>query len=102
MTIDKRVRFDETYVSEEYGTTTHYFTIEKSLLEELFPNKYPEAYCGTISVEYHTNCLVTREADVAVSPTEYNEENHSYTDYDWNDISIPYEEVEALLCLVEY
>ena len=101
MTIDKRIRFDETYVNEECGTTTHYFTIEKSLLEEIFPNKYPEAYCGEIWVEFPTDCIDAREAYVAVSPTEYDEENDGYTDYDWNDLSISYAEIEALLNLVE-
>jgi hypothetical protein len=101
MTIDKRVRFEETYVSEDYGTTTHYFTIEKSLLEELFPNKYPEACRGEISVEFPTDCPDAREAEVCISPTEYDEENDGYTDYDWNDVSIPYEEVEALFDLAK-
>lgn len=101
MTIDKRVKFEETYVSEDYGTTTHYFTIEKSLLEELFPNKYPEACRGEISVEFPTDCPDAREAEVCISPTEYDEENDGYTDYDWNDVSIPYEEVEALFDLAK-
>lgn len=101
MIIDKRIKFDETYISEEYGTTTHYFTIEKSLLEEFFPNKYPEAYCGEISVEFPTDCPEAREAYVCISPTEYDEENDGYTDYDWNEVSIPFAEVEALFDLVE-
>lgn len=101
MTIDKRVKFEETYVSENYGTTTHYFIIEKSLLEELYPNKYPEACRGEISVEFPTDCPEAREADVCISPTAYDEENDGYTDYDWNDISIPYEEIEALFELAK-
>ena len=101
MIIDKRVKFEETYVSEDYGTTTHYFTIEKSLLEELFPNKYPEACGGEISVEFPTNCPEANMADVCISPTEYDEETDGYTDYDWNDVSLPYEEIEALFELAE-
>ena len=101
MTIDERVKFDETYVSEYHGTTTHYFTIEKSLLEEIFPNKYPEAYCGEISVEFPTDCPEAREAMVGISPTEYDEENNAYSDYDWNDLPLSYEEVEALFALAE-
>lgn len=101
MIIDKRVKFEETYVSEYHGTTTYYFTIEKSLLEELLPNKYPEAYCGEISVEFPTDRPEEREAMVGISPTEYDEENNVYSDYDWNDISLPYEEIEALFELAK-
>ena len=101
MTIDKRVKFEETYVSEYHGTTTHYFTIEKSLLEKIFPNKYPEAYCGEISVEFPTDHPEAREAMVGISPTEYDEENNAYSDYDWSDLPLSYEEVEALFELIE-
>jgi hypothetical protein len=38
---------------------------------------------------------------VGISPTEYDEENNAYSDYDWNDLPLSYEEVEALLELAE-
>ena len=101
MKIDKRVKFEEAYVNEDYGTTTHYFTIEKSLLEELYPNKYPEACGGEISVEFPTGCPEAMVADVCISPTEYDGESGAYIDYDWNDVSLPYEEIEALFDMVK-
>ena len=101
MTIDKRVQFDEVYKSEEYGTTTYYFTIEKSLLNEIFPNEYPNDECGEISLEFPTGCPEAQYSDVSISPTEYDEENDCYTDYEWRDIYLPYEEVEELIKIAE-
>ena len=47
--LDKRIKFDERYDSEEYGTTTLYFIAPKEMLKKFIPtNDYPEA----ISMEY--------------------------------------------------
>lgn len=49
--IDSRIKFDEKYVSDVYGTTTLYFIAPKEFLN----NKYPDAESTEISVEFPTN-----------------------------------------------
>lgn len=46
--IDSRIKFDEKYVSDVYGTTTLYFIAPKEFLN----NKYPDAESTEISVEF--------------------------------------------------
>ena len=97
--IDKRIVFEEKYDSEDYKTTTLYFTAPKELLKTTMIKDYPEAAAMEISVEFPMNKLEAKYADVAVSPTRYIEEDDSYEDYDWYDIDLPYDEIEALINL---
>ena len=42
--LDNRIKFDERYDSEDYGTTTLYFIAPKEMLKEFIPTKsYPDA-----------------------------------------------------------
>lgn len=93
MKIDKRVRFDEKYIDEDNKTTTLYFLAEKSLLEELFPGKYPESESMEISLKFPTESPAADNVDISVSPTKDGE------DYDWTDIELPHEEIKELLKL---
>ena len=92
--IDKRISYEETYVSDIYNTTTGYFTIDKSLLEELSPIEYPEAEYGTISIEYPTDRPKAKLAMVMISPTKDD------TDYCWRYIDLPYKFIDELIGII--
>lgn len=80
------------YINEPYNTTTLYFTAPKEMLN----GKYPEAEFMTISVEFPTNNPEACCAGVSYSPTVYDPEEDAYSDYDWSDMDIAYEDVEKL------
>lgn len=92
--IDKRISYEETYVSDVYNTTTGYFIIDKSLLEQLIPTEYPEADHGTISIEYPTDTPEAKLAMVMISPTKDD------TDYCWRYIDLPYEFIDELIGII--
>ena len=92
---DKRIKFEEKYEDEEYGTTTLYFIAPKEMLD----GKYPEAEHAEISIEFPTANPEPAYAIVEMSPTKYDEESESYTDFDWFDVSLPYGEIEELMAL---
>ena len=93
--LDDRISYEESYVSSTYETTTGYFTIDKSLLEELRPGQYPEAEHGELSVEYPTERPEVNMTTVMVSPTK------DGSDYDWADVNLSYEIIEDLISVVE-
>ena len=93
--IDKRIIFDERYDDGE--TTTLYFIAPKEMLYD----KYPEAEHAEISIELPTNCMEARYANVDISPTKYFKEEDCYIDYDWYEITLPYDEIEELIALAE-
>ena len=95
--LDKRIKFDEKYDDEEYGSTTLYFIAPKEMLQ----GKYPEAESMEISIEFPTGYPEARCANVEFSPTKYDEENDCYTDYEWFDANMSYEDIEALIDLAE-
>lgn len=87
----RKISYEESYSSDEYETTTGYFTIDKSLLEKFRPGQYPEAEHGTISIEYPTKHPEANMATVMISPTK------DGLDYDWTDIDLSYEAIEMLM-----
>lgn len=93
--LDNRIKLEDKYASDEYGTTTLYFIAPKEMLN----GKYPEATSMEISVEFPTARPEANYASVMFSPTKYNEEEDGYTDYDWYDVDMPYEDIEALIAL---
>lgn len=95
--INNRIKFDESYISEEYGTITLYFTAPKEMLN----GKYPEAESMEISVECPREYIEARYSMVMFSPTKYDEEEECYTDYDWFEVSLPFEKVEELIKIAE-
>lgn len=101
MTIDDRIKFDEVYVSEEHESTTYYFTMEKSLLDEFRPDEYPEAESGELKIEFPTNNIEASVAHVEISPTKYDPKEESYSDYDWVAIELSYEDIETLMFMAE-
>ena len=95
--LDKRIKFDERYDSQEYGTTTLYFIAPKEMLKKFMPtNDYPEAISMEISIEFPLNVAVVEHAYVSISPT-----NADGEDYDWYDVDIPYDGIEELIKLAE-
>ena len=98
--LDKRIKFDERYDSEEYGTTTLYFIAPKEMLKKFIPtNNYPEAISMEISIEFPTEHIEANYADVCISPTR--EDENGTEDYDWYDVDISYDEIEELIKLAE-
>ena len=98
--LDKRIKFDERYDSEEYGTATLYFVAPKEMLKKFIPtNDYPEAISMEISIEFPTEHIEANYADICVSPTR--EYENGTEDYDWYDVDIPYDEIEELIKLAE-
>ena len=95
--LDKRIQFDESYISEEWGTITLYFIAPKEMLN----GKYPEAEHAEISIECPKEYIDARYANVMLSPTKYDEDEDCYTDYDWFDVDLSYEEIEELIKLAE-
>lgn len=89
--IDTRISYEEAYINNVYGTVTGYFMIDKSLLEELCPGKYPEAEHGEISIEYPVNRPEADMSNVMISPTK------DGSDYDWRFIELPQKIVEELI-----
>ena len=93
--LDNRIKLEDRYYNDEYGTTTLYFIAPKEMLN----GKYPEATSMEISVEFPTEHPEANYASVMFSPTKYDEEEDVYTDYDWYDVDMPYEDIEALIAL---
>lgn len=98
--IDNRIKFDEIYINEEENLITLYFTGPKEIIKDFFICDYPEAVSMEISIELPINCIEAKYADVCVSPTKV-EEDGSLLDYNWCDISLPYEDIEELISLAE-
>ena len=98
--LNKRIEFDERWNRDD-GSCVLWFTVPKEILEELFPNKYPDAENAEISLEFPTLELEAGNATVKISPTKYYEDEESYTDYDWCEIDIPLDEIEALIKLAK-
>lgn len=92
--IDKRIEFDERWDRDD-GSTVLWFTAPKELLFR----ECPEAESMELSLEFPTHNLCVEDAIVEFSPTKYNEEG--YIDYDWEEVDIPFDEIEALIKLAE-
>lgn len=103
--IDKRVQFEEISISHENSIITGFFTIEKSLLEEMYPNQYVEAIAGKLSIEIpmeQSMCMSKNyNATCSISPVEYNANNNEYDCYNWFDVYLPQEEVEELINIIK-
>lgn len=98
--LDERIKFDERYDSEDYGTTTLYFIAPKEMLKEFIPTKYyPDAISMKISIEFPTNHDEANYANIYVSPTR--EDENGTEDYDWQDANIPNDEIEGLIKLAK-
>ena len=95
--LDKRIKFDDSHINEELGIMTLYFIAPKDLFEDIDE----DAESVEISIECPTEYISADYATVECSPTKYFEEDGCYVDYDWREISLPYEEIEAFIKLAE-
>lgn len=95
LTVDPQIVFDERYDDEESETTTLYFIAPKEMLSEYGYN-YPEAVSVEISIELPMGTLLAERACAAISPTDADG-----SDYDWNDIELPYNTINDLIKLAE-
>ena len=90
--IDKRIEFDEAWNKEDNETVLYFIAPTEMLYGD-----YPEAVSAEISVEFPTDLAEAEYATVEISPTRYVEEDDGYEDYDWREIIIPDEEINALI-----
>ena len=91
---ERDIVFEESYVSEEYGTTTLYFIAPKDIAEGC--DTYDTSV--EISVEFPTEDdlrFESADAGVSISPTATID--GVSTDYDWIDWDAPYEYINYLL-----
>ena len=95
--LDKRIKFHESYIEEEYNTITFYFIAPK----DLFDNIDKETDYVELSVECPREYISSSYSTVEYSPVEYNKKNQTYIPYDWRDIELPYEEIDELIKLAE-
>ena len=93
--IDK-VKFEERIVNDQLETATLYFIAPKEWLGDLFP----EAVHAEISVEYPVAHQEARYASAMISPTKEDADG-GFEDYEWCDLTVSLEEVEALMILAE-
>lgn len=90
--IDKRIEFDEAWNKED-NETVLFFIAPKEMLY----GDYPEAVSAEISIEFPTDLAEAEYATVEISPTRYVEEDDGYEDYDWCELILPDEEINALI-----
>ena len=95
--LDKRIKFDDSHINEELEAITLYFIAPTDLFDNIDEN----AESVEISIECPREYISADYATVEFSPTKYFEEDGCYVDYDWRDMSLPYEEIEALIKLAE-
>lgn len=93
------IKFEERYDNAEERTTTMYFVAPKELLKDILNKDYPDAVSMSIRIEMPTDKIEANYASVSVSPTRYTAEDDSYEDFDWSDVDLPDDEVEALIKL---
>ena len=97
--LDSRIKFEERYDSEDYGTTTLYFIAPKEMLYEFNIPEYSDAISMEISIEFPTNHIEAAYGECCISPTV--EIDGGTSDIDWRDIDLPYDEIEELIKLAE-
>ena len=85
------------HVNTDYNTITLCFEAPKEMLN----GKYPEAEFMTISIEFPIDHYDARYSSVRCSPTRYYPEDDAYSDYDWFDVDMSYEDIEKLFYMAE-
>lgn len=90
--INKGIEFDEAWNKED-NETALFFTVPK----EILCGNYPDAVSAEISIEFPTDLAEAEYATVEISPTRYVEEDDGYEDYDWCELILSDEEINALI-----
>lgn len=88
----EQIKFEESYFSEMYDSTTLYFMLPKEWVSSL----YPEAYAAELSVEFP---CAHPEPDFAQAEIAYTikEDDGALIDCDWWDIELLPQDVGELL-----
>ena len=94
------VEYEESYENGEYGTKTLYFIAPREWVYNFKPEARWEAVSGAISLEYPVDNPDPKYATVMMSPTRAGFKG-SLEDYDWFDIDLSSEDIEALISLAE-
>lgn len=82
-----KIAYEEKHVDQDNETTTLYFRVPKEVLN----GKFPEAtLVTTLSIEFPTDHCDARYASVQISPKAKSA---------WQDLELPYDVIEQLLCL---
>lgn len=94
----KNIKFEEGTYNKRFAETTLFFTAPKYVIDEIFPGRYPEAKSCTIQIMFQGD-VAAYNAAVSISPTNFDEEEDAWVDYDWQPIDgvILTEEIEALM-----
>lgn len=87
----EQIKFEESYFSEMYDSTTLYFTLPKEWVSSL----YPEAWAAELSVEFPGAHPEPAFAQAEIAYTI--KENDALIDCDWWDIELSSQDVGELL-----
>ena len=88
------ITFEERVCAEDGLSIIYYFIIEKDLLDDLVQRDYETAVLGCLCVVLNGDGEIL---ECRVSPTEYDESEDSFIDFDWTDIDITEAELQMLM-----
>lgn len=92
-----QIKFDEVFYNDTFDTITLYYKAPKELLKEaLEEEEYETVVSIEISMEFPKDHTEPMYADICISPTR---EIDGCLEYDWFDISLPIDEIQALIDL---
>ncbi len=94
------VEYEEEYENGEFETKILYFIVPREWVYNFKPEARWEAVSGTISLEYQVSNPKPKYATVMMSPTRAVFKG-GLEDYDWFDIDLSSEDIEALMSLAE-
>jgi len=94
------VTLEDVFNDEALGTTMAYFIAPKEILKVIYPDrKIKDAVHAEISIEFPIGRPEAKYCSVALSPTK--NEDGTYVDYDWTDVSLTEKEVNSLLEMIK-
>ena len=92
-----KIKFEDEFINGANELYDIYFIAPKDIL----PKEYPDAEFATIWLEVSPWDTSYKNAVARVSPTKFSEKYNGYLDYDWTDIFLSEEELNALLKIRE-
>lgn len=91
----KNIKYEETVISDMFGTITMYFIAPKEELKLLYPREYPEAESTEISICFPADHIEPEYAYAEMSPTA------NGSDYDWWEVTLTQDEIKSLIELAK-
>lgn len=89
-----KVVFEDRYTNDGWGTTTLYFIAPKEWLGD----RWSEAVHAEISLEFPLAHQEPAYTTAMISPT-MKVDDDCYSDYDWVDLELSYEDIDRLMNL---